>query len=94
MPKRVIDGEGLWRSDKLAQIEPAWIRAEFANLIPLALANGSLECNPRLIWSRVYTYNRPEITLEQVEKHILAELERVKLLFRWMMQLVSSGATG
>lgn len=31
MPKRVIDGEGLWRSDKLARVEPASRRAEYAN---------------------------------------------------------------
>jgi hypothetical protein len=82
MPKRIIDGEGLWRSDKLGKIQAGWIKAEYANLVPLALANGSFEANPRRIWSTVYSYNRPEITLEQVEQ-ILAELERVKLLFRW-----------
>ena len=82
MPKRIVDGEGLWRSDKLGQIQAVWIKAEYANLVPLALANGSFEANPRRIWSTVYSYNRPEITLEQVEQ-ILAELERVKLLFRW-----------
>jgi hypothetical protein len=82
MPKRIIDGEGLWRSDKLAEVTPTWIKAEYANLVPLALANGSFEVNPRRIWSTVYSYNRPEITLEQVEE-VLAEFERVKLLFRW-----------
>ena len=82
MPKRIIDGEGLWRSDKLAKVTPTWIKAEYANLVPLALANGSFEVNPRRIWSTVYSYNRPEITLEQVEE-VLAEFERVKLLFRW-----------
>ncbi|MGC1646693.1 MAG: hypothetical protein WA741_12750 [Candidatus Sulfotelmatobacter sp.] len=88
MPKRIIDGEGLWRSDKLAEVTPTWIKAEYANLVPLALANGSFEANPRRIWSTVYSYNRPEITLEQVEE-VLAEFERVKLLFRW-----TDGATG
>jgi len=82
MPKRVIDGEGLWRSDKLSLIQPAWIKSEYANLLPLAMANGSFEATARRIWSTVYSYNRPEITLEQVEM-ILVELERVKLLFRW-----------
>jgi hypothetical protein len=83
MPKRVIDGEGLWRSDKLARIQAPWIKAEYANLLPLAHANGSFEANPRRIWSTVYSYNRPEITVEQVEQ-ILVEFERVKLLFRWI----------
>ena len=91
MPKRIVDGEGLWRSDKLAEINPAWIKSEYANLLPLALANGSFEANPRRIWSTVYSYNRPEITVEQVEQ-ILDELERVKLLFRWTDE--STGKTG
>lgn len=82
MPKRVLDGEGLWRSDKLALVEPPGRRAEYANLIPLALANGVFEANPRRIWSAVYAYNRPDISPEEVEQ-ILDEFERVKLLFRW-----------
>ena len=82
MPKRILDGEGVWRSDKLARVEPSWMRAEYANLIPLALANGVFEANPRRIWSQAYSYNRTDITLSDVEK-ILNEFERVKLLFRW-----------
>lgn len=81
MPKRIVDGDALWKSDKLSQL-PNDVKAEYANLIPLALANGSFECNPRLVWSKVYAYNRPEVTLEMTER-ILLELERVKLLFRW-----------
>jgi hypothetical protein len=45
MPKRVIDGEGLWHSDKLALVEPPSFRAEYACLLPLALANGVFEAN-------------------------------------------------
>lgn len=82
MPKRVVDGDALWRSDKLAQVEPIWMRAEYANLVPLAHANGSFEAGTRRIWSNVYSYNRPEITLEKVEA-LLDEFERVRLLFRW-----------
>jgi hypothetical protein len=82
MPKRVIDGEGLWRSDKLAQVEPPSFRAEYACLLPLALANGVFEANARRIWATVYSYNRPDVGVGQVEK-ILAEFERVKLLFTW-----------
>ena len=82
MPKRVVDGEGVWRSDKVAQVQPPSWRAEFANLIPLALANGTFEAVPRRVWSTVYSYNRPDVTPEAVEQ-ILAEFERVKLLFRW-----------
>lgn len=82
MPKRIIDGDALWRSDKLARVEPPCYRAELANLIPLALANGVFECNARLVWSRCYAYNRPDVSLETVEK-MLGEFERVGILIRW-----------
>jgi hypothetical protein len=32
MPKRVVDGDALWSSDKLNQIEPPSNCAEYANL--------------------------------------------------------------
>lgn len=82
MPKRLLDGEKLWRSDKLLKIEPKEFRAEYANLLPLALADGSFECDPCKVWSLVYAYNRSEISVDRV-KEILDEFERVKLLFRW-----------
>ena len=82
MPKRIIHGEGIWGSDKLARVEPVWARPEYANLIPLALANGVFEINPKKIWSSVYSYNRPEITVEKVEE-ILAAFVKAALLFIW-----------
>ena len=82
MPKRVVDGEGVWRSDKLARVSPPRWRAEYANLLPLAFANGVFEVNPRRIWAMVYSYNRPDVLPDDVEV-ILNELERVKMLFRW-----------
>jgi hypothetical protein len=82
MPKRVVDGDALWASDKLVQVQPEWMRTELANLIPLALPNNSFECDARKIWSRVYAFNRPSITPETVEQ-ILAEYRRVKILFTW-----------
>jgi len=82
MAKRVLDGEGLWRGDKLSRVEPTRYRSEYANLLPLALANGAFEANPRRIWSTVYSYNRPDVSPEEVEQ-ILAEFEAVRLLFRW-----------
>lgn len=83
MPKRVIHGEGVWRSDKLARVEPPWVRAEYVNLIPLALANGVFESKPRRIWSEVYSYNRSDITAHDVETVILPALVKVGLLFCW-----------
>lgn len=82
MPKRMLDGDRLWRSDKLRQAQPESFRAEYANIYPLALANGSFECAPERVWYEVYAYNRPSISTENV-RAILEEFERVKLLFRW-----------
>ena len=82
MPKRIVDGEGVWRSGKLARVEPVRARAEYANLIPLALANGSFECSTRLVWSQVYSFNRPDVSHEDVEIFLKA-FEEARLLFRW-----------
>jgi hypothetical protein len=81
MPKRILDGEGVWRSDKLRRVEE-WARSEYANLIPLAMANGVFECSSSRVWSLVYSYNRQEVTIGRV-KRILKELESCGLLFRW-----------
>jgi hypothetical protein len=82
VPKRVLDGEGLWRSDKIARLQPIRARAEYANLLPLALANGSFECSAPRVWSIVYSYNRPDVALADVEI-FLAAFEEAGLLFRW-----------
>ena len=82
MPKRLIDGERLWTSEKLHTVEPEIYRWDYANLIPLALANGSFECDPLRVMREVYFYLRPSVTLEGVQA-VLLEFERVRLLFRW-----------
>jgi len=80
--KRIVDGPGVWRSDKIRRAEPIWIRAEFANLLPLALANGVFECDPGRVYADVYSFNRPDITPDKVPI-ILDGFVNVKLLFRW-----------
>jgi hypothetical protein len=82
MPKRVLDGEALWTSDKLGQVEPVAFRAEYANLLPLALGNGAFEAEPKKVWLKVYGYNRPDVSTDMVAA-IFSEFERVKMLFRW-----------
>lgn len=81
MPKRIVDGEALWTSDKLLRL-PVKYRAEFANLIPLASASGSFEADGQKIWRAVYSYNRPDVTPQKVAD-ILTALELAKMLFRW-----------
>lgn len=91
MPKRIVDGEGIWTSDKIRCIEPAKYRAEYANLLPLALANGVFECDPHLIWTKVYSYNRPDFSYDDT-RTLLGELERVGLLFIWSEQTAKTWA--
>lgn len=83
--KRVVDGPGIWQSNKLKQVQPVAFRAEFANLLPLATGNGTFECHPDLILHQVYGFNRPDMTLELLTQ-LLNEFERVKLLFRWKVE--------
>jgi len=83
MPKRIVDGPGIWESHKIRQVQPPELRAEFANLIPLATANGVFECCEYQIYSKVYSFNRDGWSPEEV-RAMLDEFERVKLLFRWV----------
>lgn len=82
MPKRLVDGDAIWTSDKLALVEPPKFRAEYANMLPLAMANGSFECTPAKVYRLAYACNRPDVTLQDVTA-ILDEFERVRMLFRW-----------
>jgi hypothetical protein len=82
MNKRILDGAALWKSDKIARIQPEWMRAEYANWIPLALANGVFEADTRRIWATVYSYNQPDISFDDAEE-IKREFCRVGLLFFW-----------
>jgi hypothetical protein len=82
MPKRIIDGQGVWRSDKLARVGPAKFRAEYANILRLSLANGVFESSPSRVWAEVYSFNRPDIARSDVER-LLQAFEDVGLLFRW-----------
>jgi hypothetical protein len=81
MPKRVVDGDAVWRSKKLKLVSPPF-RAEYANLVPLAEANGVFELDVDRVWSDVYSYNREDVSVETVQV-ILAELEKVGLLRVW-----------
>jgi len=82
MPKRFIDGERLWRSDKIAALHPS-IKAEYAWLLPLADPWGSFQFDPRDIWARCYAKSRPEISPENVEHCLYAFHRPGGLLFLW-----------
>jgi len=81
MPKRVIDFDAMWASDKLAACS-AWAQAEYAWLYGLADCNGCFECtNLRVIWGRVAAIRRG-LPIERLEK-IFEEFARRGLLFVW-----------
>jgi hypothetical protein len=81
MPKRVIDFDALWASDKIASC-PGWAQAEYAWLYGLADASGSFELtNLRVIWGRVAAV-RKDLTLERLES-IFEEFVDRGLLFTW-----------
>jgi hypothetical protein len=78
---RMFSGDAVWHSEKINNIQPVAWRAEFAWLYSLALADGTFEAEPRLVWSTAYAYNRPDWTVAKVGK-LLDEFERVGLLER------------
>lgn len=80
MSGRIVD-RALWRSAKLKNV-PEEYRAEYANLIPLAEANGAFEADPDKIWADVYSYNRANVTVETV-KDILDMFENAGMLHRY-----------
>jgi hypothetical protein len=81
MPKRVIDFDAMWGSDKLASCAE-WAQAEYAWLYGLADASGCFELtNLRVVWGRVAAIRR-NLTLERLEQ-IFNEFQDKGLLFAW-----------
>jgi hypothetical protein len=81
MPKRVLDFDAMWGSDKLAACAP-WAQAEYAWLYGLADASGCFELtNLRVIWGRVAAI-RGNLTIERLEQ-VFAEFQDKGLLFVW-----------
>jgi hypothetical protein len=81
MPKRIIDGEAVWSSDKLAACE-LWARREYPWLYPLADANGCFEItNLRVIWGKVAAI-RPDLTQQRLQE-VFEQFTRHGLLFTW-----------
>lgn len=82
MPKRVIDFDAMWGSDKLASCA-AWAQVEYAWLYGLADASGCFEVtNLRVIWGRVAAI-RGNLTIERLEQ-VFAEFQDKGLLFVWV----------
>src|SRR5580658_8183220 len=81
MPKRVIDFDAMWASDKLAACAE-WAQVEYAWLYGLADCNGCFELtNLRVIWGRVAAV-RKNLSLERVAQ-VFDEFHDKGLLFRW-----------
>jgi hypothetical protein len=82
--KRIIDYDALWSSDRVEKCKPEF-RYEYAWLYGLADARGSFELTTtHKIHHRVAAI-RPDLTIQKLED-VLAEFERVGLLFTWEAQ--------
>lgn len=81
MPKRVIDGDSLWVSEKLTSI-PEKYRVEYAWILPLAQVNGCFECSPMIVWRSCYSAVRGEWKIDDVAA-MLDAFEAARMLFRW-----------
>jgi len=81
MPKRVIDLDAMWGSDKLAGCAE-WAQVEYAWIYGLADASGCFELtNLRVIWGRVAAVRR-NLALERLEQ-VFDEFHDKGLLFIW-----------
>lgn len=84
MPKRVIDFDAMWGSDKLASCAE-WAQAEYAWFYGLADASGCFELtNLRVIWGRVAAIRR-NLTIERLEQ-VFNEFQDKGLLFVWELE--------
>jgi len=81
MPKRVVDGEAIATSFKIRRIQEEW-RIHYPYLLTLALANGTFECDPEVIWAKRYAIFMPGMTKEHVAEMIRA-FEAADLLRTW-----------
>jgi hypothetical protein len=81
MPSRVIDGDKMHQSDKIAAL-PGWAQPEYAWLYALADANGVLELtNLRAVYSRAYAI-RSRFSFAKFTK-LIQLFNSVGLLFIW-----------
>jgi hypothetical protein len=77
---RVVS-EKLWTSEKVRNIKPEEWQPEYSWLLPIATADGTFECAPRLVWAQAYSCNRAKWNVDDVGL-LLDELVRVGLLQR------------
>ena len=81
MPKRVIDFDAMWASDKISACAE-WAQAEYAWLYGLADCAGCFELtNLRVIWGRIAAVRR-NFSMERLEQ-VFAEFQDKGLLFVW-----------
>jgi len=81
MPKRVVDGDALWLSDKVKKL-PETYRMHYANWLPLAEANGVFEADPDRIFTKVYSFLCPAMPKRRV-KELLDLMVQAGLVQVW-----------
>jgi hypothetical protein len=81
MPKRVVDGDALWLSDKVKKL-PKKYRLHYANWLPLAEANGVFEADPDRIHAKIYAFLLPNVK-KPIVRAILRAMVEVGLVKIW-----------
>lgn len=82
MPKRIVDGEGLWTSKKIRRV-PFEYRTHYANWIPLAGVNGTFEIDFGAIRAKVYASSLdPDMTDTEVF-YIIREFISAQMIRVW-----------
>lgn len=90
MPKRIIDADAMWQSDKLARCQQGSI-PEYAWLYGVADAYGNFELtNPRVLHGKAYAPIRQSFSVKDLER-VLADFERHGLLYTWFEGLKKYG---
>lgn len=84
MAKRVLDGDAIWSSDRIAAL-PEGMRIEYPWLYPLADCNGSFEItNLKVVHGKV-SPNRPDLTEKRLAD-VFVKMYDEGLLFIWQSE--------
>ena len=81
MAKRIIDGDALWASVKIAGVEEKY-RMAYGWILPLSEVNGCFPCAPLHVWRTCFALPLPSWKLEDVSE-MLAAYEKARMLFRF-----------
>lgn len=81
MPKRIIDGEALWTSQRVKRLKPE-NRLHYPYWIAMTWFNGVMEADMEAVRSKCYSYMFPEVTVDRIAD-IFADFVDTGLVGTW-----------